>query len=123
MLEATSTIIYSAPYILTKGTEHSALSSPSPNAPLDLDTVRTHLVQALGPDFARSAIGNRDHHVSRRVLEAISAPIPSAFQLDAYMQDIAQRHGVTWTPDPPRQSMYVSIFTFFCVVLIFVGQR
>ncbi|KAF9483904.1 hypothetical protein BDN70DRAFT_873304 [Pholiota conissans] len=88
MLEATSSIIYSAPYIYTK----------------DLDTVRMYLVQALGPDFARSAIGNRDHHVSRRVLEAIAAPIPSAFQLDAYMQDIAQRHGVTWTPDPPRQS-------------------
>jgi hypothetical protein len=66
-----------------------------------------HLVQALGPDFARSAIGNRDQHVSRRVLDAIAAPIPSASQLDAYMQDIAQRHGVMWTPDPPRQSMSV----------------
>lgn len=82
-----------------------------------------HLVQTLGPDFARSAIGNRDHHVSRRVLDAIAAPIPSAPQLDAYMQDIAQRHGVMWTPDPTRQSMSVYCnLVLPCIKLIILAS-
>ncbi|KAF8969987.1 regulator of Vps4 activity in the MVB pathway-domain-containing protein [Flammula alnicola] len=89
MIEATSTIIYAAPHVHSK----------------DLDVTRSFLVQRLGPDFARSAIGNKDQQVSERVFKAISIPVPSAFQLDSYMHDIAQSYGVSWTPVPPRQSI------------------
>ncbi len=106
MIEATSTMIYSAPYIPTKGSLFLR-SSTLADRFLDLDTVRTFLIQRLGPDFARSATGNRDSHVSQRALRAISPPIPSAAQLDAYMKDIAQSHNVVWIPDPPRQSVLV----------------
>lgn len=85
------------------------------NAPRDLDAVRISLIQRLGPDFARSASGNRDKHVSQRALKAISPPIPSAAQLDAYMKDIAQSHGVNWNPDPPRQTLFVLYLYCFLI--------
>lgn len=34
---------------------------------LDLNIVRELLMQRLGPDFSRSAIGNHENHVSPRV--------------------------------------------------------
>lgn len=34
---------------------------------VELNIVRDLLIQRLGPDFARSAIGNRDNHVPSRV--------------------------------------------------------
>jgi len=72
----------------------------------DLDILRNFLSQCLGSDFTRSAIGNRDHHVPKRVLKALSLPVPSAYQLDALLYDIAKNYSVPWAPDPPRQFMY-----------------
>ncbi|KAF5330803.1 hypothetical protein D9619_005797 [Psilocybe cf. subviscida] len=85
-VEAASTVIYSAPYVQTK----------------DLDAIRVSLVQRLGPDFTRSAVGNRDQHVSRRALKAITVPIPSAFQLDSYMLNVAESYNISWIPEAPR---------------------
>ncbi|KAF4614546.1 hypothetical protein D9613_002985 [Agrocybe pediades] len=88
MIEAASTIIYASPYVHSK----------------DLDVIRRYLIQRVGHDFARSAMGNRDHHVSPRALKAIQTPIPSAFRLDAYLQQIAEAYNVTWSPEPSPQN-------------------
>ncbi|KDR81502.1 hypothetical protein GALMADRAFT_221365 [Galerina marginata CBS 339.88] len=96
IIEASSTIIYAAPYV------HSQ----------DLDVIRKSLIQRLGPDFTRSASGNHDLHVSPRVLRAISTAIPSAFQLDAYMQEIAHSYGVSWTPGPSPLNIINSLSEF-----------
>ncbi|KAH9484248.1 TBC domain-containing protein [Psilocybe cubensis] len=93
MIEAISTIIYATPYVHSK----------------DLDAIRKYLIDLVGPDFARSAAGNRDHHVSKRVLKAISAPIPSAFQLDGYLEEIAMAYGVSWNPEPAPQNIINSL--------------
>lgn len=89
LVEAASTIIYASPYIYSK----------------DLDAIRTILVDHLGPHFAHSAAGNRDHHVPSRVLEHIFTPVPSASQLDAYLRDIADGYGVVWSPGHARQDL------------------
>ncbi|CAA7271804.1 unnamed protein product [Cyclocybe aegerita] len=89
VVEAASTIIFVSPHVHSK----------------DLDMVRTHLAQNLGPDFTRSAMGNLDQHVSRRVLKALSTPIPSVFQLDGFLYNIANSYRVAWTPEPRRQDI------------------
>jgi len=114
MVEATSTIIFAAPYISSKGLSlHSLLGFPL-TAKLDLDIIRTFLHYRLGPDFARSAAGNRNHHVSPRVLKCVSTPVPSAPQLDAYLRHIADEYSVVWTPQPSRQDLFVF---HFCILL------
>jgi vacuolar protein sorting-associated protein IST1 len=77
-------------------------------ADLELDAIRNILTYHLGPDFAHSAAGNRDHHVPSRVLERILAPVPSASQLDAYLRHIADGYGVAWSPEHARQDLFVS---------------
>ncbi|KII88623.1 hypothetical protein PLICRDRAFT_161896 [Plicaturopsis crispa FD-325 SS-3] len=81
--EAAASIIYAAPQTESK----------------DLNIVREFLIQYLGPDFARSAIGNRDNYVSSRVLKALSAPPISAARLNDYISTVATSYGVKWTPE------------------------
>ncbi|KAJ7273592.1 regulator of Vps4 activity in the MVB pathway-domain-containing protein [Mycena haematopus] len=71
----------------------------------ELQAVRDILIQRLGEDFARSAVLNRDHHVSRRVVHALSAPSPSAANLDMYLLNIAKLYGVQWIPEPRRHDI------------------
>ncbi|KAI4524362.1 hypothetical protein K525DRAFT_235688 [Schizophyllum commune Loenen D] len=85
VIEAASSIIYAAPSTESK----------------DLHTVRSMLIEHLGPDFARSAIGNRDGYI----INALSAPPPSAANLDAYLVRVARTYGVDWLPPPQRQHM------------------
>ncbi|KAL1745655.1 regulator of Vps4 activity in the MVB pathway-domain-containing protein [Schizophyllum fasciatum] len=87
VIEASSNIIYAAPSTDSK----------------ELHTVRSMLVEYLGPDFARSAIGNRDGYVSDKIINALSAPPPSAANLDAYLVRVARAYGVDWLPPPQRQ--------------------
>ena len=78
-------------------------------------------MQALGPDFTRSALTNQDNYVSTRVsvhpltfpgvclridqvLRAIAAPPPTAARLDQYLYGIARSYNVQWLPDlSPQQ--------------------
>ncbi|KAJ7156093.1 regulator of Vps4 activity in the MVB pathway-domain-containing protein [Mycena crocata] len=64
----------------------------------ELQAVRELLIQRLGGDFARSAVSNRDNHVSPRVVHALSAPSPTAANLDMYLLNIAKTYGVQWYP-------------------------
>ncbi|EJF66014.1 hypothetical protein DICSQDRAFT_143372 [Dichomitus squalens LYAD-421 SS1] len=90
MTEAASSIIYAGLQIESK----------------DLHNVREFLMQALGPDFTRSAITNQDNHVSSRVLRAVNAPPPTAARLDAYLYGIARTYNVQWLPDlSPEQKV------------------
>ncbi|TRM61879.1 regulator of Vps4 activity in the MVB pathway-domain-containing protein [Schizophyllum amplum] len=89
VIEAVSSIIYAAPSTDSK----------------ELNTVRSMLIEHLGPSFARSAIGNRDGYVSDKVINALSAPPPSAANLDAYLVHVARTYGVDWTPAPRRQQI------------------
>jgi vacuolar protein sorting-associated protein IST1 len=118
MVEATSTIIHAAPYIYSKGLSLQSLRGFLLTASLDLDPIRNILFYRLGPDFARSATGNRNHHVSSRVLKCILTPVPSASQLDAYLRHIADGYGVTWTPEPSRQDLFV--FHFYILPLLMI---
>ena len=74
---------------------------------LDLDVVRDYLVSCLGSDFAHSAIENRYHQISSRILSSTSTSIPSAFKLDSYLQDIANTFAIEWLAEPRRQEMYL----------------
>ncbi|PBK96735.1 hypothetical protein ARMGADRAFT_988770 [Armillaria gallica] len=89
IVEAASTIIFSAPYVDSK----------------DVHIVRDFLVQRLGHDFERSATTNRDNYVSPRVLKSLSSPPPTSANLDMYLTTIAKMFGVTWTPEPHRQDI------------------
>lgn len=93
IVEAASSIIYAAPYVRSK----------------DLDMVRSILIQHFGPDFARSATGNRDNHVSSRIVRATSATLPSASLLNQYLKSVAQNYGVKWTPEPLREEIVDSL--------------
>ncbi|KAJ6547443.1 regulator of Vps4 activity in the MVB pathway-domain-containing protein [Mycena capillaripes] len=75
----------------------------------ELEAVRDLLIQRLGEDFARSAVLNRDHHVSSRVVHALSAPAPSAANLDMYLLNIAKSYGVQWVPEPRRQDILIPL--------------
>ncbi|KAJ6596779.1 regulator of Vps4 activity in the MVB pathway-domain-containing protein [Mycena vulgaris] len=75
----------------------------------ELYAVRDTLIQRLGGDFARSAVSNRDNHVSLRVVHAISSPSPSAANLDMYLLNIAKAYGVQWMPEPRRQDILNSL--------------
>ena len=107
-MQAASSIIYATPYLRSKG--HSFIKSVADEPYsfcLDLDVIRNYLVSCFGSDFARSAVENRYHQVSSRVLKSTSTPIPSAFKLDNYLQDIAKAYGFDWLPEPRRQEMYL----------------
>ncbi|KAJ7452536.1 regulator of Vps4 activity in the MVB pathway-domain-containing protein [Mycena galericulata] len=71
----------------------------------ELQAVRDILIQRLGGDFARSAVSNRDNHVSTRVVHAVSAPSPTAANLDMYLLNIAKAYGVQWMPELRRQDI------------------
>jgi vacuolar protein sorting-associated protein IST1 len=101
LIEAASTIIYSAPYINSKGILKSRPLWCEAEPLLDLDAVRNSLAQHLGPEFTRSFMNNRDGHVPRRVLQAMSLPVPSAYHLDYVLRDICKDYGISWSPDPP----------------------
>ncbi|KAJ7109261.1 regulator of Vps4 activity in the MVB pathway-domain-containing protein [Mycena epipterygia] len=75
----------------------------------ELQAVRDLLIQRLGGDFARSAVSNRDNHVSNRVVHALSAPSPTAANLDMYLLNIAKTYGVQWTPEPRRQDILIPL--------------
>lgn len=72
---------------------------------IDLSIVRKLLIQRFGPEFCYSAVTNQDHHVAAPVVRALSAPPPSAAALDAFLERIAQIHGVNWFPEPQRHDM------------------
>jgi hypothetical protein len=40
-----------------------------------------------------------------QVTRALSAPPPSATNINQYMSAIAKAHGVNWTPEPQRHDM------------------
>ncbi|KAJ7063188.1 regulator of Vps4 activity in the MVB pathway-domain-containing protein [Mycena amicta] len=92
VVEAVSTLIYAAGVELR-----------------ELQVVRELLIQRLGADFARSAISNRDNHVSPRVVHALNAPPPTASSLDMYLLQIAKTYNVPWMPEPRRQDMSVCL--------------
>ena len=96
MTQAASSVIYATPYVHSKG--------------LDLDIIRDHLVSCLGPDFAHSAIENRYHHVSSRILRSTFTPIPSTFKLDSYLQEVVNDYDIDWSPEPRRLEMYLLSF-------------
>jgi len=98
------------PTYIPKACHCFALRGSSLTAYLELDAVRNILVYHLGPDFAHSAAGNRDHHVPSRVLEHILTPVPSASQLDSYLRQIADGYGVAWSPDLARHDLFVFHF-------------
>ncbi|KAJ7710027.1 regulator of Vps4 activity in the MVB pathway-domain-containing protein [Mycena rosella] len=75
----------------------------------ELHAVRELLISRLGADFARSASLNRDNHVSLRVVHALSAPSPTAANLDMYLLNIAKSYGVQWMPEPRRQDILVTL--------------
>ncbi|KAJ7046656.1 regulator of Vps4 activity in the MVB pathway-domain-containing protein [Mycena alexandri] len=75
----------------------------------ELQTVRDLLIQRLGGDFARSAVSNRDHHVSARIVHALSAPAPSAANLDMFLLNIAKMYSVQWMPEPRRQDILIPL--------------
>ncbi|KAJ3474489.1 hypothetical protein NLI96_g12430 [Meripilus lineatus] len=83
VVEAASSIIFAAPHTDSR----------------DLQITRELLIHRLGPDFAHSAIGNRDNYVSPRVIRGLSTTPPSAAWLDHYLFGIAKAHGVKWMPD------------------------
>ncbi|EIW60055.1 uncharacterized protein TRAVEDRAFT_27771 [Trametes versicolor FP-101664 SS1] len=90
VIEAASSIIYAGPKIESK----------------DLHQVREFLLHALSPDFARSAVENRDNYVSHKVLRAVAAPPPSATELDMYLYNVARSYNVHWLPDlSPQQKV------------------
>jgi hypothetical protein len=114
LVEAVSTIIYSAPYINSRGTQNFHPLVSETERFLDLDTVRNILLQHLGPGFTRSVMNNRDGYVSQRVLQAMSLPVPSAYHLDYVLRDICKSYGISWSPDPPpRDFAFVLIACFF----------
>ncbi|KAF7304810.1 DUF292-domain-containing protein [Mycena kentingensis (nom. inval.)] len=71
----------------------------------ELAAVRDLLIQRLGDDFARSAISNRDNHVSPSVVHAMNPPPTSAARLDLYMFDVAKTYSIPWMPEPGRQDL------------------
>ncbi|KAJ7285961.1 regulator of Vps4 activity in the MVB pathway-domain-containing protein [Mycena rebaudengoi] len=75
----------------------------------ELQTVRDLLITRLGQDFARSAVSNRDNHVSSRVVHALSAPSPTAANLDLYLVGVAKAYGIQWTPEPRRQDILIPL--------------
>ncbi|KAJ7685069.1 regulator of Vps4 activity in the MVB pathway-domain-containing protein [Mycena polygramma] len=75
----------------------------------ELLAVRDLLIQRLGEDFARSAVLNSDHHVSSRVVHALSAPSPSVANFDMYLLNIAKTYGVQWVPEPRRQDILIPL--------------
>ncbi|GJE95200.1 IST1 family protein [Phanerochaete sordida] len=81
--EAASSIIYAAPHVESR----------------DLQVVRDLLVQRLGPDFTRSAVGNRDNYVATRVVRDLSSQPPSASMLDHFLRSVAKANGIHWKPD------------------------
>ncbi|KAI0082752.1 hypothetical protein K474DRAFT_1654909 [Panus rudis PR-1116 ss-1] len=83
VVEAASSVIYAAPLTESR----------------DLQLASDMLIQRLGPDFARSAITNRENYVSPRVVRALNARPPPAAWMDQYLYSIAKAHGVKWKPD------------------------
>lgn len=73
----------------------------------DLVAVRDLLAGTLGPEFLHAASTNRDQWVSKQVIHALSAPPPSAAELDAYLTNIAKTHGVQWEPELRSEDVYV----------------
>lgn len=107
-MQAASSIVYAMPYFRGKGRSfYRNQSINSYSSYLDLDLVRDYLVSCLGSDFAHSALDNRYHQVSSRILSSTSTSIPSAFKLDSYLQDIANTYGIEWIAEPRRQEMYL----------------
>lgn len=47
-----------------------------------------------------------------QVIRALSAPPPSAANLNDYMRGIAKSRGVTWTPEPRRSDLLVVLLIF-----------
>ncbi|OSD08684.1 hypothetical protein PYCCODRAFT_1356642 [Trametes coccinea BRFM310] len=90
VIEAASSIIYAGQSVESK----------------DLHQVREFLMQALSPEFTRSALENRDNYVSPKVLRAVAAPPPTAVELDMYLYKIARAYNVHWLPDlSPQQKV------------------
>ena len=107
-MQAASSIVYATPYFRGKGPSfHQNQSIYSYPCYLDFDIIRDYLVSCLGSDFAHSAVANRYHQVSSRILSSTSTSIPSAFKLDSYLQDIANTYDIEWLAEPRRQEMYL----------------
>ncbi|KAF9001872.1 regulator of Vps4 activity in the MVB pathway-domain-containing protein [Cyathus striatus] len=89
IVEAASSVIFAAPYIQVK----------------EMDIVRNILIQYFGRDFGRSALENKDHHVSPKILRAALSSEPTAGHLDNILYIIAQEHGVAWAPELQRHKL------------------
>ena len=83
------------------------LGSTSFSSFAEFDDVQTHLVACLGLSFARSAASNQDFHVAKRVIALVPKRLPSAVELDNYIQSIATENKLEWSPPPHRQHMCV----------------
>ncbi|KAH6918696.1 regulator of Vps4 activity in the MVB pathway-domain-containing protein [Coprinopsis sp. MPI-PUGE-AT-0042] len=88
--EALSSIIHTAPHIPCKGNY------------VELQSLSHLFAYRFGPDFARSALTNRDEHVSPRITRILAAPEPTASGLNNYLVGICRTYRVEWVPDPGR---------------------
>lgn len=109
-MQAASSIVYAMPFVQAYSRGRSFYQNRSTTSypcHLDLDAIQDYLVSCLGLDFARAAAENRHHQVSLRTLRSTSTLIPSAFNLDSCLQDVAKTYGIDWLPEPRRQEMYL----------------
>lgn len=121
LIEAASTVVYTAPFVNSRGILTCQRLSCEAEPLLDLDTVRHFLLQHLGQEFARSVMNNRDGYVPKRVLQAMSLPVPSGYHLDYVLRDICKNYGISWSPDPPpRDFMLVPSICYSHAVLFFL---
>ncbi|KAF5324668.1 hypothetical protein D9611_004590 [Ephemerocybe angulata] len=106
--EAIASIIYAGPHAHCKGRVEIRSVGPKDADRIcfvELDAVRSTLIQRFGPDFARAATTNRENYVPIRVLRILNAPLPSATLLNRYLATVARSYGVNWLPDPERHDI------------------
>ncbi|KAL0573269.1 hypothetical protein V5O48_008676 [Marasmius crinis-equi] len=89
VLEAASSIIYSAPQVECK----------------ELQDVRDLLVRQMGIEFSKAAAENRDKHVSTRIIRALSTEPATAIQVDEFLVKVAKSFNIEWFPDPQGQDI------------------
>ncbi|KAI0306632.1 regulator of Vps4 activity in the MVB pathway-domain-containing protein [Multifurca ochricompacta] len=83
VVEAASTVIFVAPHVDSR----------------DLLICRELLGVRLGPHFLHAADTNKDQYVSKRAVQALSAPPASAADMRAYLAGIARSYNIQWTPE------------------------
>ncbi|XP_006458445.1 hypothetical protein AGABI2DRAFT_115479 [Agaricus bisporus var. bisporus H97] len=89
LLEASSNIIFAASRLQLQG----------------LGTVSNLISARLEPEVLRFAREHRDTYVSPKVMQAALRPTPTAAHVDAYLEEVAKGHGISWTAGPHRQDL------------------